>query len=237
VRLDAAALPLEAIPPAPKAPPPPAPPTAEEIEARDWTAVRSGRDQAALQAFLQKHPDSTHKAEAQRMLAQLEWDAVDRKDRAALERFAARYRGTPFAEPANAEIARLDRESSAAAAAAANAAAAKKAEEQAGADRNEIARVLATYATAFEKKDLQLLKSVWPGLPESTLADAFRGRGQVRSQLRALAPPELAGDHASVRCTRITEQATQFGRQKPLEEPRTVHLRKESGRWIISAID
>jgi len=93
------------------------------------------------------------------------------------------------------------------------------------------------YASAFEKKDLKLLKTIWPGLPEASLAEAFRGKGEIRSQLRPLAPAEIAGDHAVVRCTRITEQATQFGRQKPLEESRTVRFRKESGRWIISSID
>ena len=36
---------------------------------------------------------------------------------------------------------------------------------------------------------------------------------------------------------KVTEQATQFGRQKPVEEARTVRLRRENGRWIISAID
>jgi hypothetical protein len=236
VRLDGAALPMEAVavaqPPAP-APKQPASPTAEEIEARDWAAVRSGRDQAAIQGFLQRHPESAHKQDAQRMLAQIEWDAMDRKDRAALERFAARYRGMPLAEQANSEIARIDRE----VATAATAAAAKKAEEQTGAERSEISRVFAAYASAFEKKDLKLLKTVWPDLPEAALAQAFHGKGEIRSQLRALAPPELTGDRASVRCLRITEQATQFGRQKPVEEPRTVRLRKESGRWIISAID
>jgi serine/threonine-protein kinase len=138
----------------------------------------------------------------------------------------------PPPEQANAESARIQRESAAAAAVAA-----KKAEDQIASDRNEISRLLTTYATAFEKKDLPLLKSVWPSLPESKLSEAFRGRGEIRSQLRALAPAELTGDRASIRCLRVTEQATQFGRQKPVEDPRTVHLRKESGRWIISAID
>src|SRR5262249_34372351 len=130
VRLDAAALPMEAAaavspPKAPAPAPAPAPVSAEEIEARDWAVVRPGGDQAAIQAFLQRHPESGHRQEAQRMLAQLEWDVLDRKDRPALERFAARYRGTPLAEQANAEIARIDRE----AAAAATAAAARKTEE------------------------------------------------------------------------------------------------------------
>jgi DNA-binding transcriptional regulator YbjK len=163
------------------------------------------------------------------LLAQLEWDALDRKDRAALERFAAQHRGTPFAQQAAAEIARLDREAATAAA--------KTLEEQSTTDRNEIAKVLTVYAAAFQKKDLNLLRTVWPDLPQAALAQAFRARGEIHSELRPLASAEFAGDRATVRCMRITQQVTQFGRQKPVEEARTVRLRRESGRWVIYAID
>ena len=171
------------------------------------------------------------------MLAQIEWDILDRKDRAALERFAARYRGTPLADQANSEIARIDREAAAAANAATVAAAATRAEVQVAADRNEISKLLTSYAMAFENRDLTLLKTIWPGLPVASLAQAFRGKGGIHSQLRPVAPVELAGERATVRCIRVTEQATQFGRQKPVEEARTVRLRRENGRWIISTID
>jgi serine/threonine-protein kinase len=231
VRLDESALLLDPLPQPAKQP------SAEEMELREWIPVRSGRERAAIQAFLQKHPNGPHTHEAQQMLAQIEWDALDRTDRSALERFATRYRGTPLAEQANSEIIRTDKEKAAVAAAAVAAAAAKQAEEQAGADRNEIARVLAVYATAFEKKDLNSLKAIWPGLPEASLAQAFRDKGGIRSQLRPLASVELTGDRATVRCIRVTEQVTQFGRQKPVEEARTVRLRRENGHWIISAID
>jgi hypothetical protein len=82
-----------------------------------------------------------------------------------------------------------------------------------------------------------LLKSLWPNLPEADLARAFRSGGKIRSELRPQAPAELAGDRATVRCTRITEQVTQFGRQRPVEETKTVRLHKENGRWVISSID
>jgi hypothetical protein len=161
-------------------------------------------------------------------MASIEWDALDRNDRAALERFANRHRGDPLAQQAAAEIARIDRETSAAVV--------RNAEEKTATDRAEISKTLALYGSAFEKKDLNLLRSVWPTLPEATLSQAF-GKESVRSQLRALAPAELSGDRASVRCTRITEQVTQFGRKKPLEDTRIVHLRKENDRWVIYAID
>jgi serine/threonine-protein kinase len=234
VRLDGSALSLEPLQQPAKAP---AQPSAEEMEMREWIPVRSGRERAAIQAFLQKHPNGPHTQEAQLMLAQIEWDALDRTDRSALERFATRYRGTSIAEQANSEMIRMDREKATAADAAAAATAAKRAEEQAVADRKEIDRVLTAYASAFEKKDLNSLKTIWPGLPEASLAQAFRGKGAIRSQLRPVAPVELAGDRATVRCIRVTEQVTPFGRQKPVEEARTVRLYRENGRWIISAID
>lgn len=234
VRLDSAVLRLEPLPQAPKQPPPQPsqqPPllSAEEIEAREWTAARSARDRVAIQTFLQKRPKTLHRQEAEQMLAQLEWEVVDHKDRSALERFAAQHRGNPLAEQAAAEIARMERE--------ATAAAAKTAEDRGAVERAEISKVLTTYSAAFERKDLTLLKTVWPTLPEAALAQVFRGGGAIRSQLRLLGPVELSGDRATARCMRITEQVTQFGRQKPVEETRTVRLRRESGRWVIYAID
>jgi serine/threonine-protein kinase len=239
VRLDSASLRMELLPqqpqqPKPLPPPPvettkPIQPSAETLEAGEWAAARAGRDPAAIQAFLQKHPESARRQEAQQLLTQLEWDGLDRNDRSALDRFAARHRGTPLAQQAAAEIARLDRESAASAS--------KAAEQKLAADRNEISSVFATYSTAFEKKDLALLKTVWPNLPESNLSQAFHGKGEIHSQLRPLAAPELSGNQASVRCTRVTQQVTQFGRQKPFEETRTVRLRRDNGRWVIYAID
>jgi hypothetical protein len=119
----------------------------------------------------------------------------------------------------------------------ARATAAKKMEEQTAADGVEIRKVLSLYAAAFDRKDLRLLKSVWPDLPEAALTQAFRAKGEIRSALNPVAPPELNGNTASIRCKRVTEQVTQFGRQKPVEEARTVRLRKDGGRWVISAID
>jgi hypothetical protein len=230
VRLNNGALRLEPLPQPPKQPLQQSlQQSAEEIEANEWMVARAARDRAPIQTFLQKHPDTAHRQEAQQLLAQLEWDALDRKDRAALERFAAQHRGTPFAQQAAAEIARLDREAATAAA--------KTLEEQSTTDRNEIAKVLTVYAAAFQKKDLNLLRTVWPDLPEAALAQAFRARGEIHSELRPLASAEFAGDRATVRCMRITQQVTQFGRQKPVEEARTVRLRRESGRWVIYAID
>jgi hypothetical protein len=234
VRIEGVALHLEPLPQSVKTAPPPAQPvpqlpTAEEIEAGEWSAARSGRDARAVQSFLQKHPETARRHEAQQLLVELEWDALDRKDRAALERFAGRHRGTALAQQAAAEIARIEHETSAAVS--------KGAEDKAAADRAEISRALALYGSAFEKKDINLLKSVWPNLPEAALTQAFHGKGAIRSELRALAPAELNGDRASVRCTRITEQVTQFGRQKPNEDTRTVRLRRERERWVIYAID
>lgn len=112
-----------------------------------------------------------------------------------------------------------------------------RADDEFAADRREISKVLAAYSTAFDRKDLNLLKSVWPGLPESALVPVFRSKGIIRSELQPLAAVEVSGDQASVRCTRRTEQVTQFGRQKPVEQILIVRLEKKEGRWRISAIN
>jgi hypothetical protein len=200
------------------------------LEAREWAGIRNGRNPAAIEAFLQKHPESPRRAEAQQLLAQLEWDALDRKDRAAVERFVARHKNSPLASQAQAELARMEREAAAAAQ--------KKQEERLASERAEIEKTFAIFATAFERKDLELLRSVWPKPDqEAALAQAFRSRGEeIRQQLRPIGPIDVAGDNATVRCMRIIQQVGQFGAQKPVEQPKTVRLRKENGRWVIDAI-
>ena len=118
----------------------------------------------------------------------------------------------------------------------ASAAVTRSVEEKVAADRAEISKALSLYNAAFEKKDITLLKSVWPNLP-AILSQAFRGKEAIRSQLHPLAPPEVTGDRASVRCTRVTEQVTQFGRKKPVEDTPIVRMRRESEHWAIYAID
>ncbi|HZS54376.1 MAG TPA: protein kinase [Bryobacteraceae bacterium] len=204
-------------------------PDREENEATDWTAARSGTDRAAIQTFIQKYPNSARRAEALQLLAQLDWNALDRKDVSALERFAAEHSATPLAQQATLEIERMKREAAGIAK--------KKTDNQLTVDREEISRVLTVYAAAFDQKNLNLLKTIWPGLPETALARAFRGKGEIRSQLRPLAAAEVIDENATIRCSRVTDQITEFGRQKPVEETRTVHLHKENGRWVISAID
>lgn len=234
VRVGNTALHLEALPPKPKEPIQQVPlsptprTTPEETEATEWAAARSSKDRTIIQTFLAKYPKTVKRQEALELLAQLDWNALDRNDRSELQRFAAQYSGTALAQQATLEISRKEKEMATTTA---------KKDEQITSDLSEISKVLAGYATAFERKDLNSLKVLWPGLPEAALAQAFRGKGTIRSQLRPLAPAELTGDSAMVRCMRITEQNTQFGRQKPVEEPRTVHLRKEAGRWVISAIN
>jgi hypothetical protein len=191
--------------------------------------VRSKKDRASVQAFLRKYPNTSRRQEARQLLAQMDWDALDHKDRAALEQFRAQHADSPLAQQAASELERMAKQAAAAPQ--------KNAGDEVAADRREISKVLALYAAAFDRKDLTLLKSVWPGLPEAALAPVFRGKGIIRSELRPLAEAEVSGSSASVRCTRRTEQVTEFGRQKPVEQVLTVHLDKKDGRWVISAIN
>jgi hypothetical protein len=55
----------------------------------------------------------------------------------------------------------------------------------------------------------------------------FRNKGIIRSELQPLAAAEVSGDQAAIRCTRRTEQVTQFGRQTPVEQALTVRLEKK----------
>ena len=214
--------------PAPLAKPPQ--PTPEELEATDWASARSAKSNAAsLHSFLEKYPNSAHRAEALQLLAEVDWSSVDRNDRAALDRYARQHPGTLLAQQAIVESKRIESEAAASTA--------KKMEDQTVTAREEIVKLFATYSSAFEAKDLALLRRVWPAMPERALGQTFRAKGVIHSQLQPIAAIQVSGDQASVSCMRITEQSTPFGRQRPVRETRMVRLHREAGHWVISAIE
>ena len=101
-----------------------------------------------------------------------------------------------------------------------------------------IRRIVATYKTAIETKNVGLYRSVRPGLTaaeETRLRDSFR---QVESQQITISIDEIRidGRTATVRLSRQDVAITSGGRRQTQSIRQTLRLEKPATGWIITAI-
>jgi hypothetical protein len=107
-------------------------------------------------------------------------------------------------------------------------------------DHEAITRVLRVYEQAFEKRRIQDLETIWPGMPVD-LRDNLRralkdGNVQYTIQLKPLNRPEITGDSAWVDCERAGKTITN-GVPLPVQVTRVrVSLIRTADRWLVTAI-
>lgn len=90
---------------APALPPAPSP---EAIEAQDWTRARSSGDPAQLRNFIAKYPASSHVADAQAQIEDIDWSGVNQNDVGSLNAYVSRYPNGRHSREASDRIAELD---------------------------------------------------------------------------------------------------------------------------------
>jgi hypothetical protein len=201
--------------------PPAAPSRSPEAEA--WDRVRGSTDIRALEQFRQAYPTSAFFAEAGARIDQLEWDrAKQTNDAKSYRDFLARHPSGTFSDRAKTELARID-----------NAAEATAAHRQ-------VDEALRRYRAAFEDKDSDGLKAVWPGLSRAELSSFqsfFRIARSVKLQLTQVGEPEVAGDRASVRCRRTMTAADERGPMPSQDQTVMIRLRRAGAAMVIESID
>jgi serine/threonine-protein kinase len=109
-----------------------------------------------------------------------------------------------------------------------------------GADQDKIARLLDSYAQAFERKDQMQLRHVWPTLTDKQFkdnVDAFKGAESIHVTIQKNSIT-VNGITAVANCTQTTEVKTQ-GRVQRLSSTAIFSLRKlgmESGDWVVERV-
>jgi hypothetical protein len=89
----------------PAAPPSPSP---EEIEAKEWSRARSSGDPAQLRNFITKFPASSHIADAQSQIDDIDWSRVNTSDVQSLNAYIGQYPHGRHSREAAERIADLD---------------------------------------------------------------------------------------------------------------------------------
>jgi serine/threonine protein kinase len=111
-------------------------------------------------------------------------------------------------------------------------------EDPTSAQREAIRSLLWRYEDALERKDLHLLKQVWPGLNGSKEQQIRASLRSARSLRVDLSPTSsyVEGDRAVVVCSRRDRVTGGDGQQMDNLTTATLSLRRVSGSWLIDGI-
>jgi serine/threonine protein kinase len=205
------------------APPPPTAPAPKDpriLQQEEWDRVSSSKDAAVFQEFIRKHPDSPFVAQAAARIEQIAWEAVKNStEMKVLRAFRAQYPNGAHAAQAASIAEAIESE----------------------ANGQLVQDALRRYQAAYENRDTDAIRSVWPtlGRDDVNKIDAFfKSTKAAKLVLQPSGPPKFTGDTASVSCKRsVTVQMKDGTRQKPVQQSVIVHLKKSGPSWVITALE
>ncbi len=102
-----------------------------------------------------------------------------------------------------------------------------------------ISRALKDYQSAYERKDLMALQTIWPSISKQALEGirgSFRDASEVSMELRSVGDPKVSGNTATVVCDRNLRQVILKRVFQASGKVRIVLSRTGSG-WIIQSVD
>jgi uncharacterized caspase-like protein len=152
---------------------------------------------------------------------QVAWERAAAGGAAELDAFVRLYPASSHAVEARARLADLDRQS-----------------RMAG-NRKLAEQALREYRQAFEQRDIERLKTVWPALTRqeiSSFQDFFRIARTVTLKLDPVGEPELTEDSARWVWKRTIEATDERGRMPAQETEVTFRLKRSGERMVIDSI-
>src|SRR5262249_41017830 len=122
--------------------------------------------------------------------------------------------------------------------------AARRADDQrkaaeANSARRAVDDALNRYRSAFENKDAEALKEVWPSLGRAELnsfQNFFKIARSIRLQLQPLGEPELSARGATVRARRTMAATDERGALPQQDQVVKITLRRAAGAMVIESI-
>lgn len=102
-----------------------------------------------------------------------------------------------------------------------------------------ISKALVQYQSAYQRKDLNALRTIWPSIPKQLLDEihsSFRAASEVRMNLQPTGDPEVSGTTATVVCVRSLHQVIMKQALDASGKVRIV-LRQLATGWIIQSVD
>jgi hypothetical protein len=187
--------------------------------AAEWDRLGASRDPIALEAFRRRFPGDPLAMEAAKRIESLEWErARTGADPKSVRQFLTRF-------PQHREALKW------------------LSTQEAGEKTSASAAVLTAldrYSKAYESRDVDTLQVVRPGLSATErkrLEQAFREFKSIRYSLTPVGEPALEPTAATVKCRlKVEMRSNDGGSPRPVDQPVTIKLRRQSDAWIIDSI-
>jgi hypothetical protein len=207
------------------------------VELADWQRLVRNPSVADLEEFLRNHSGGANTPEAQRLLAQLEWNATSRNSKAALQQFLSRHGESSHAQEARSLLAGMERVE------AEELVTAQRAKEQAArtaSDLQAVSGILRAFEDAYNRRELADLQRLWNPMPRDVVEHVrsqFREAKTLAFQLKLTGAQSINGDTATAICTRTLKFTARSGARPPESTDRVrVTLDRTGSTWAIRSI-
>ena len=191
-------------------------------EQAEWNALKNGKDLEALTTFVNKFPQGTHASDARNLIAgiqaeQEQWLAARAsKDVSQLKAYVAKYPDGQYTRSAQEEIAKLTDNR-------------RTTPTPEAADKSGVLEVIKQYQQAYDQRNVEELKRIWPGMDKSrisSLRDFFRTASSVKSTVHIDQEPVINGDEATVKFTQYVTYVMKGRESKPFALASTAKLKR-----------
>ena len=116
----------------------------------------------------------------------------------------------------------------------------RKAAAELSAERRAVEDALNRYRTAFENKDSESLKNVWPSLGRSELSafqNFFKLARTIKLQIQPLGEADITATGATLRARRTMAATDERGPLPQQDQTVRINLRRAGNGMVIESID
>ena len=196
-------------------------PDPRAVELEEYSRISTSRDPAALEAFIQRYPASPMVEQIKHRIATIAWQTIaDSKDVKVLRAYVEQYPNAAYAALARQTVEMIERDN---------------------AGRVGVQSALSRYIRAYQSRDLEQLKAVYPAMSReeaSKIGEFFKLARSISFDLKQMADPQVEGAAATVMAKRAVQFSDQSGKHPEAVGQVRVKLRAgPDGVWIIEAVE
>jgi hypothetical protein len=194
----------------------------KKIDDLRFQEARNSGDEATLQAFLKDYPSGTRHDQIFGRLDNLIWEKTDKSDPASLQAYIGR---TPLGRHTGEAMRDLDTLKPPP----------PPPSHSEIDEKRAVQNVLEQYRHAYEHKNVDELKTIWPGMTDSAasgLRKVFRDARSVKMTCNIVEGPAIDGDRAMVRFT----QSLAITGQPQSAQQVVMTLKRVKSNWQIESL-
>jgi hypothetical protein len=185
-----------------------------------FQTVQNSGDEAVLQAYLKDYPSGAHHDQIFERLDEMVWEKTNKNDKRSLQAYIANMPSGRYVDEATRDLDNLKP---------------PPVPFPHPDDKQAVQDVLEQYRHAYEHKNVDELKAIWPGMTDSAasgLRKVFRDARSVRMTCDIMKGPNIEGDRAVVQFT----QSLAITGQPQSAQQVVMTLKRVKSVWQIESL-